>query len=101
MILAAYCLALGGLAALAAWCAATRWWHYVVMAVACVPLFPLVARWLTGDVSRYLPADTFSEGSSGKDEIVLASIYSTVVLAVIVAALVLWAIRVGWRLTRR
>ena len=101
MILAVYCLALGGLAALAAWCAATRWWYYLVMAAACVPLFPLVARWLTGDVSRYLPADAFSEGSSGKDEIVLASIYSTVVLAVIVAALALWAIRVGWRLTKR
>jgi len=35
MILAAYCLALAGLAGLAAWCAATRWWHYLVMAVAC------------------------------------------------------------------
>ena len=101
MILAAYCLALAGLAALVAWCAATRWWHYVVMAVACVPLFPVIATRLMGDVSRYLPAGTFSDDSSGKDEIVLASIYSTVMLAFIFAALALWAIRVGWRRLRR
>ena len=101
MILAVYCLALGGLAALAAWCAATRWWHYLVMAVAWVPLFPLVATRLMGDVSRYLPEGTFSDDSSGKDEIVLASVYSTVMLAFIFAALALWAIRVGWRRLRR
>jgi hypothetical protein len=80
MIITVYCLAFAALAALAAWCAATRWWHYLV---------------------RYLPEGTFSEGSSGKDEIVLASIYSTFMLAFIVAALALWAIRVGWRLAKR
>ena len=101
MILAAYCLALAGLAGLAAWCAATRWWHYLVMAVAWVPLFTLVATRLMGDVSRYLPEGTFSDDSSGKDEIVLASVYSTVMLAFIFAALALWAIRVGWRRLRR
>ena len=101
MILAAYCLALAGLAGLAAWCAATRWWHYLVMAVAWVPLFPLVATRLMGDVSRYLPEGTFSEDSRGKDEIILASVYSTVMLAFIFAALALWAIRVGWRRLRR
>ena len=101
MILAAYCIVLAGLAGLAAWCAATRWWHYLVMAVAWVPLFPLVATRLMGDVSRYLPESTFSDDSSGKDEIVLASVYSTVMLAFIFAALALWAIRVGWRRLRR
>jgi len=101
MILAIYCLALGGLAALAAWCAATRWWHYLAMAVICVPLFPLIATRLTGDVSRYLPEGTFSESSSGKDEIVLASVYSTVMVALIFAALALWVVRVGWRLVKR
>jgi len=101
MILAVYCLAFAGLAALAAWCAATRWWHYLVLAVAWVPLFPLVATRLMGDVSRYLPEGTFSEDGRGKDEIVLASAYATFVLAFIVAALALWAIRVGWRLAKR
>ena len=101
MILTVYCLAFAGLAALAAWCAATRWCHYLVLAVAWVPLFPLVATRLMGDVSRYLPEGTFSEGSRGKDEIVLASIYSTFMLALIIAALALWAIRVGWQLAKR
>ena len=101
MILAAYCLALAGLAGLAAWCAATRWWHYLVMAVVWVPLFPLVATRLMGDVSRYLPAGTFSDDSSGKDEIVLASIYSTVMLALIFAAFALWVVSAGWRVMKR
>ena len=101
MILAAYCLTLAGLAGLVAWCAATRWWHYLVMAVVSVPLFPLVATRLMGDVSRYLPPGTFSDDSSGKDEIIVVSIYSTVMLAFIFAALALWAIRIGWRLLKR
>jgi hypothetical protein len=101
MILTIYALAFAMLAALAAWCAATRWWHYAVLAVAWLPLFPWIASHLMGDVSRYLPASTFSEGSDGKDEIVLASAYGSVMLAFIAAALAWWAIRVGWRLLRR
>ena len=101
MILAACGLALAALAALAARCAAARWWHYLLLAVAWVPPFPLIEKWLTGDVSRYLPEGTFSEGGRGKDEIVLASVYATFALAFIVAALALWAIRVGCGQVRR
>ena len=101
MILAAYCLALAALAGVLVWCAAERWWHYLVIAVAWLPLFPWVAMHLIGDVSRYLPDSAFSEGSRGKDEIVLVSAYATVALAIMLAAVGFRAIRVAWRRMRR
>jgi hypothetical protein len=97
MILTFYCMALAAGAGLLVWCAAARWWHYAVIAVACVPLFPLIAHSLTGDISRWLPEAAFSAGAAGKDEIVLASAYSTIVLAVAFAAAIFWAIRIGWQ----
>jgi hypothetical protein len=58
---------------------------------------PLVATHLTGDVSRYLPAHAFSEGARGKDEIVIASAYATIMIAVSLAAAALWVIKLAWR----
>jgi hypothetical protein len=52
-------------------------------------------------VSRYLPDSAFSAGIAGKDEIVLASVYSTIVLAIMFAAAAFWAIRVGWQVLAR
>jgi hypothetical protein len=102
MILILCGLVLAALAGVLVWCASTRWWHYLVIAIAWVPLFPLVAQHLTGDVSSYLPASVFSAGHAGKDEVVLASAYSTIVLAIIFAAAGFWVIRRGWqRLMRR
>jgi hypothetical protein len=101
MILIVCGLGLTALAGVLVWGAATRWWHYLVIAVAWVPLFPLVAQHLTGDVSRYLPDSAFSAGIAGKDEIVLASVYSTIVLAIILAAAGFWAIRRSWQVLAR
>jgi hypothetical protein len=94
-------LGLAALAGVLVWCAATHWWHYLIIALAWLPLFPLVAQHLTGDVSRYLPDSAFSAGIAGKDEIVLASVYSTIVLAIMFAAAAFWAIRVGWQVLAR
>ena len=82
------------------WCAASRFWHVLVIAGLAVLLFPLVATQLTGDVSLYLPAGTFSEGIAGKDEIVLASAAATVPIAIILAACAWAAAKVTWRSVR-
>lgn len=46
-----------------------------------------------GDVSRYLPAFLWSADADGKDQIILASVASTFLLPVIVAALVLVVVK--------
>ena len=76
------------------WCASARWWHALVIGVLWIPLFPLVSAWLTGDVSRYLPAGAFSEGIRGKDEIIVASALSTIIVAIAAAALLFWIARI-------
>ena len=101
MALALYGLALLALTGIVVWFAAERWWHYLIIAVAWVPLFSPVAVRLTGDVSRYLPAGTFSEGSAGKDEIVFASAFATILVAIMLAAIAFWAIKTAWRRMRR
>ena len=101
MILIVCGLALAALAGALVFAAASRWWHYVVIGLAWLPLFPLVARHLTGDVSHYLPANAFSDGPDAKEEIILASAYATIVLAVMFAAAAFWAIRLGWQAVAR
>jgi hypothetical protein len=93
-------LVLAACAGILVWCAAARWWHPLVIGFLWIPVFPLVAHWLTGDVSHYLPPGVFSEGAQGKDEITVASALSTIVVAVAAAALVVWAGRVGWKRLR-
>jgi len=93
-----YGVGLLAIAAALVWFAADRWWHYLFIAVGWMPLFPLVAARLTGDVSRYLPADAFSDGARGKDEIVIASAYATIVVAVALAAAALWILKLLWRM---
>jgi hypothetical protein len=101
MLLAIYAVTLVLLAGLAIWCSISRWWHGVVIAVLWVPLFPFVARWLTGDASRYLPKGAFLDGPAGEDEVVLTSALSTVIVSVTLAAAVLWSARLLWQLFRR
>ena len=101
MILTLYAVALATIAGIAVWYASTRWWHVLIIAVLWVPFFPLVARWLTGDISPYLPEDAFSEGAEGKDEFIWASIYATIIIAVIAAALLWWIIAQVWQMTIR
>jgi hypothetical protein len=90
MVLVTAGLVLAALAALCIWRAADRFWHGLLIVLLGLILFPVVASWLTGDVSRYLPAGSFSEGADGKDQIVFASATATLFVAIMLAAC-LWA----------
>src|SRR5262249_25137112 len=68
-------------------------WFVIILAMAAA-LFPLVDGPLTGDVSRYLPAGTFSEDRHGKDPIVLASAAPTNLFSLVLAG-VAWSMAVA------
>jgi len=91
-----YAIGLAAMAGIAVRYASTRRWHTLIIAVLWIPFFPLVARWLTGDISAYLPEDAFSAGADGKDEFIWASIYATVMIAVTAAALLWWIVVRMW-----
>lgn len=93
MVLAICGLVMAALTGLLMRCAARRWWHYLVIAAAALPLLPLVATYLTGDVSRHLPVSAFSDGIDGKGEVIAASVYATVIVALVFATLGFWVVR--------
>jgi hypothetical protein len=66
------------------------------------PSMWLLARNVFGDASVYFPRGTFSEGTDGKDQIIIVSILCTVLGGIIVAACLVWLIRkIDAALTRR
>jgi hypothetical protein len=95
MVLAAFMIALAVLAGLTVWCAVARWWHVAVILLGALLLFPLIARTLTGDLSRDLPEGTFAAGAEGKDQIILVSV------AIMAAALLFWIVRAVLRRAAR
>ncbi len=97
MTLAIVGLALLALTGYLVWCVANRLWHLLAIIVMAALLFPVVATRLTGDVSFYFPAGTFSEGIDGKDQIVLASAIATMLIATILAACAWGAAKTVWR----
>ncbi|HXX07398.1 MAG TPA: hypothetical protein VEJ43_04915 [Pseudolabrys sp.] len=94
-------LMLTAFAALCVWLAADRLWHGLLILVLGLILFPVVASWLTGDVSRYFPAGSFPEGADGKDQIVLASATATIFVAFMLAACIWAAAAAIWRRLQR
>ena len=90
-------LALAALAGFAVWCVTERPWHYLVIAALTVPLLPMFATTINGDVSAHLPGSMFSDGPGGKDEVIIASVAATVLLAVLLAAGVFGAGKAMWR----
>jgi len=87
-----------GLAAMAVFLvvrfAVRGWKSGLAIALVSLPLMPLLATHVFGDVSRYVPASVFSDGPGGKDQIVVASALSTVCSAVILAAII---VGIVWR----
>ena len=81
-------LALAVLTGWLVWRAADRFWHLAVIAVLAVPLMPLLATTITGDVSSHLPGWMFADDASGKGDVIVASVAATVLLAVVLAACV-------------
>ncbi|HVO92067.1 MAG TPA: hypothetical protein VMT22_04470 [Terriglobales bacterium] len=84
-------------AGIAVWYVSSRIWHVFAIGALSLLLFPLVAIRLTGDLSRYFPAGTFSDGAAGKDEVVLASATATILIAIILAACIWGAASQLWR----
>ncbi len=69
--------------------AARQWWDYLLTLAVVGLLFRPLYDVVGGDVSRYLPAFLWSADADGKDQIILASVASTLLLPVIVSAVVL------------
>ena len=90
-----------GVIGLCVWRSARRWWDYLTIAALTVLFLPLAARTFTGDVSRYLPIWLWSEGPTGKDEIILVSVAATLLLAVVAAAAIVVLGHRIWRSLRR
>ena len=91
---------LAALAGFAVWSVVQRFWHLVVVAALALALMPLLASSITRDVSRYLPGWWFRDGIRGKDDIVLASVAATLLLAVLLAAFLFATGRAVRRLMR-
>jgi hypothetical protein len=70
-----------------------RDWTVAAVMLVTAALLVRPALSVTGDVSRYLPGWLFSDGAEGKDQIVIASAASTLLLALIGAA----ALACAWR----
>lgn len=73
--------------------AARRWWDYLLIAALGALLFRPLYNLVSGDVSRYLPSFLWPDRSDGKDQIILASIASTLLLPFVVSALVLLIVK--------
>jgi len=97
MILAIYFIPMFALATWLIWCVAKCSRDYIVIALLTVPFFPLLAITVTGDMSRYLPATVFSNGASGKDQIVVVSALTTLLFAVMLAAITVYVLKALWR----
>ena len=78
---------------------ARRWWDYLAIAVLTAVLVRPTARYVTGDVSRYLPDATWS-GADDKEQIIYASAASTILLPLIASALVFYLSTRAWRALR-
>lgn len=73
--------------------AARRWWDYLLILTMAVPLFRPLYNLISGDVSRYLPPFLWSDSSDGKDQIIFASIASTILLPLVVSAFALLVVK--------
>ena len=95
-----YFLVLLALAGWSTWRAADRARDYFVIVFLAIALLPLLATTLTGDVSRFLPAASFADGMRGKDQIIMASVVTTLLVATTLASLLTLAIKLCWRKLR-
>jgi hypothetical protein len=77
--------------------AARGWFDYLAISVLTVALSLPTEHFVTGDVSRYLPNAIWSDGGDGKDQIIYASVASTVLLPLIVSAIAVYLLRQACR----
>ena len=79
--------------------AARRWRDYLVIAVLTAALLRPTVQHVTGDVSRYLP-DAIWSGADDKEQIILASAASTILLPLIVSAFAVYVCTQAFRALR-
>ncbi len=65
---------------------ARRWWDYLIVFVLTVVLVRPVLKTITGDMSAWLPYGIWSDGFDGKDQIIIASAASTILIPLVLAA---------------
>lgn len=70
---------------------AVRWWDYLFVVVLTGLLWRPLLFTVTGDLSAWLPGGIWSDGSDGKDQIIIASVAATVLLPLVCAAAALCA----------
>lgn len=70
-----------------------RWWDYLLILAGAGLLFRPLYDLVGGDVSRYLPGFLWSADADGKDQIIIASVATTFLLPLIVAMLLLLAVK--------
>jgi hypothetical protein len=76
--------------------AARRWWDYLVIAALAVAFMRPIEIYITGDMSRYLPAAIWSDGGDGKNQIVDLSAASSLLLPLIAAAALTYLVKLAW-----
>jgi hypothetical protein len=98
VILTGFFAALIALICWSVWRAAERLRDYFIIVFCAIALLPLVATsTLTGDMSRHFPAGTFAHGFEGKDQIIIVSVTTTILIALMLAALLVRAAKFLWR----
>jgi hypothetical protein len=77
--------------------AARKGWEYLVVAVLAGILARPSLLFVTGDISRWLPGWLWSDGSDGKDQVVVASAVATVLPPVVCGSLLVFLGKLAWR----
>jgi hypothetical protein len=72
---------------------ARRWWDYLIIVALTVVLVRPVLKTFTGSLSAWLPSGIWSDGFDGKDQIIIASAASTVLIPLVLAAGAVFAVR--------
>ncbi len=78
------------------WGVFRRWWYSPLIIAIALVLFRPIDTAFTGDVSRVLPASLFSGGSDGKDQIIIASVVSAIMVPLVVASVPVCILRALW-----
>jgi hypothetical protein len=67
------------------------WKEVIAIGALTLPLMPLLATTVFGDVSRFFPCGMFAEGLAGNDQIIFASAFCTLFGAIILATMIVGA----------
>jgi hypothetical protein len=60
-----------------------RWWEYIIVVVLTAVLVRPVLKTVTGNIARWLPSGIWSDTSDGKDQIIIASAASTILIPLV------------------